>query len=264
MKRNCFLGMLLVCVGQVLAAPQTPQATQTIQYLSGFYVNLDESTRTACILDAKATRGKYYQQDTVTVPDAVFHGGPGTGGGQSGYTYRIMELGQRAFKGAQCKMLTFAMPSNVTVIGEEALDSLVNLSQDTLTLPASLDSLALSSIVLPEIKCIEFLGAVPPRCAVATQGDAVNPWTSLQVVTSPATVVIVPTGSLTAYRAAEGIGDYFVDIREHGQIPTDLPCSSLMSPAVPRKYLYRGQLVIENNGIRYTAEGKALENTGTR
>ncbi len=175
------------------------------------------------------------------------------GGTSTGKTYQVIALDKKAFYGAAATSVSFAEGSYVQWIGSLALANMVNLSQDTLTLPASLDSLALSAVVLPGIKYIEFLGAVPPRCAVATQGDAVNPWTSATEVTMPSVQVLVPEGAWSAYKAAAGIGDYFTCFQ--GETPTGVTEQEHAS-AKAYKVMQNGQLVIIHNGVVYDAQGR--------
>lgn len=256
--RKYDLLLLLWLIAPVMrATPQQQTAVQgPIQWINNVFYWLNEDY-TATILDSYQYGGKsYYQQETIEVLPTVFHGGPSVGGGQSGYTYRITELGQRAFKGAKCKTLTFAMPSNVMVIGEEALSNMPNLSQDTLTLPASLDSLALGAVVLPNIRYIVFLGTTPPRCAVAPGEDAFNPWTSASEITMPTVQVLVPEGTWSKYKEAKGIGDYFSCFQ--GETPTGVT-EAENTPTKACKVMRNGQLLIQKAGSFYTLEGQIVE-----
>lgn len=237
----------------VVAASAMPQENK--QKLGGYYVLLDNAQRTATLLDADYARpGKVYEQTELLVPVAVTLTGPSMGGDPVAIDYVITALGTRAFYNApNATAVTFAADSRVSRIETEALAQMPNLSQDTLTLPASLDSLALSAVVLPGIKYIEFLGAVPPRCAVATQGDAVNPWTSATEVTMPSVQVLVPEGAWSAYKAAAGIGDYFTCFQ--GETPTGVT-EQEHAPVRAYKVMQNGQLVIIHNGVVYDAQGR--------
>ena len=126
--------------------------------------------------------------------------------------------------------------------------------EDTLVLPASLDSLSLSAIVLPNIQKIVFLGSTPPRCAI-NKGSltAYNPWTSDNDGATPADIKIeVPKGASDAYKQAAGIGDYFTCFKQ--DTPTAMDnMREAVAPAT--KSLRNGMLIIERNGAYYDARG---------
>lgn len=253
--------LLLVCLfsGVAVFAMATPLIVQDTQkdywqYIDNVLYKCDYTAQTAIVSDLYAKYGMHYTQSHILIPASFVLQGIGTGDDYS-KTMQVIAVADNAFSGAECTSLSFAEPSNVKTIGGAALSNMPNLSQDTLTLPASLDSLALSAILLPEIKYIRFLGTTPPRCAVATDGDAINPWTSASEITMPTVQVLVPEGTWNAYKETKGIGDYFSCFQ--GETPTGIT-EMANAPAKAQKVMRNGQLLIEKAGVLYTVEGRNI------
>ena len=184
---------------------------------------------------------EYYSQTALVVPAefVLSSGGAsmGGGGGGSSKTYKVTALGEYAFRKAAASRLDFELPSNLRTVKAFALTQMQNLKgalvlpegvetiehdgiggtgmpTHKVVLPATLTELGLSAIVLTAADTLEFLGDVPPACATAESGDALNPWTSAAGATAKDIVVIVPDGRLAAYKAQKGLGDWFTGIRE--------------------------------------------------
>ncbi|MBO7501984.1 MAG: hypothetical protein J6T32_02060 [Paludibacteraceae bacterium] len=200
----------------------------------------------------------YYSQtnfvvlSTVTLPiqSASMSGGPSSGM----TTFKVVELGERSFENATCSTITFAAPSYVRAIRTRALINMSNMTTK-LTLPASLEHLDISSIVLPKIQEIEFLGTVPPTCDVNPGNkSAYNPWTESASNVTPSNIkVTVPVGSEEAYKGTAGIGDYF-DCFKTGGSGTGI-AETIATQSHARKVIMNGQMYILRDGHLYNALG---------
>lgn len=214
-----------------LALTMHATAIDTIQ-VDGIYYQLnDDQTATLIRLNASSK----YEIDNIVIPVSVT---------KEGREYPVVALGQGALRNTTASTITFAAGSQITTLGMQAFQGAVNVQElelpegirlipltgihnatatnpmqmKKLVLPATTDSLALFSICLPQLKTLEFKGAVPPR--IATKETATwtqNPWqisTTNVCNTTPNAVVIVPDGALEAYQNTAWIGDYFTTIVE--------------------------------------------------
>lgn len=216
-----------------VALALTMQATvlDTIQ-VDGIYYQLnDDQTATLIRLNASSK----YEIDNIVIPVSVT---------KEDVTYPVVALGQGALRNTTATSITFAEGSQVKELGTQCFQAAVNVQElelpegirlipltgihnatatnpmqmKKLVLPATTDSLALFSICLPQLKTLEFKGAVPPRIATkVTATWTQNPWqisTTNVCNTNPNAVVIVPDGALEAYQNTAWIGDYFTTIVE--------------------------------------------------
>ena len=196
----------------------------------------------------------YYPQTTLTIPSEIVLEIQAMSGGSSKVTLRVTGIGTNAFKNAKATSVVFAANSNVDSIGTLAFSSMANMT-GKLVLPASLKKLSVSSILLPNITEIEFLGKEPPKCE---EVGGYKPWTSASNGATPATIkVTVPEGYKDAYTGenAPGIGTYFDCLKGTATGITELE----NAPAKACKVMRNGQLLIEKAGVLYTAEGKVVE-----
>ena len=217
-----------------LALGMQAAAIDTIQ-VDGIYYQLNDN-QTAVVLPAQAPATKY-EIDNIVIPVSV---------AKDEVNYTVVELAKAAFRNATSSSITFAEGSQVTTLGMQCFQAAVNLQElelpegirlipmtgihnatatnpmqmKKLVLPASIDSIARLSICLPQLKVLEFKGAVPPRIntfTVATSGYTQNPWeinVNNACNTAKSAVVIVPDGALEAYQNTAWIGDYFTTIVE--------------------------------------------------
>ena len=179
---------------------------------SGLLYQLDTEASEAIILDwASMVPGQVYQQSALTVP-AYFEfkslGISMGGDSQSSNKAYVVEIGEKGFYGAKASSVEFADGSRVSIIRKQGLANMPNMA-GTLTLPASLTTLETSSVLLPGITKLVFLGTVPPDCLL---DGGYNPWTADGVATPADIEVIVPVGSLDAYKNKAGLGNYFTNI----------------------------------------------------
>ena len=252
---------------------------------SGIYFHCDEKTMEAYIQDLYPDAEEYYSQETFTVPTQIGISGLSISFDESGagadYVFKVTALGKKALCKATVKNLVFTEPSNVCVFKEEALSQLSKLT-GTLTLPSSLkviekkgifsgstggkmpvtklvipagiDSLGMSSVVLNQVKEIEFLGPTPPK--VYDDGNGVLPWTisKTSAYNTPKDIKITyPQGADEAYKNAPGISTYFTQLQSGTAIENT---KREASPAT--KSLYKGMLIIKRNGVKYTTTGQRL------
>ena len=215
----------------------------TIQ-VDGIYYQLNLETQTATLIQAQ-NDAKTYTNESYVIPVSV---------SKEDANFPVVALGRMAFRTSPAKSITFAEGSNVTEIGMQAFQRVINIKElvlpegiklipvtgihsdqdpatepmalEKLVLPASVDSLAMMSIVASNLAVIEFKGAVPPGCC-HKYIDATDyyqvPWQINAVhknLTSKECVIIVPKGALETYKAAPGIGDYFTTIQEKEDKPT--------------------------------------------
>ncbi|MBO6075423.1 MAG: leucine-rich repeat protein [Paludibacteraceae bacterium] len=200
----------------------------TIQ-VDGIYYQLNPETQTATLIRHDAN--SKYEIDDIVIPVSV---------SKDETFYPVVALGQGALRNTTAKTITFAEGSQVTELGMQAFQAAVNVQElelpegiklipltcihnatatnpmtmKKLVLPASVDSIARLSICLPQLKVLEFKGAVPPRINTFTTGSGYtqNPWevsTGHACNTAKTAVVLVPKGAVEAYRNTEWIGDYF-------------------------------------------------------
>ena len=207
-------------------------AKDTVQ-VDGIYYELDNRAQTATLI--RLNTNSTYEIDNIVIPVSVT---------KEGREYPVVALGQGALRNTTASTITFAAGSQVTTLGMQAFQGAVNVQElelpegirlipltgihnatatnpmqmKKLVLPATTDSLALFSICLPQLKTLEFKGAVPPRIATkVTATWTQNPWqisTTNVCNTTPNAVVIVPDGALEAYQNTAWIGDFFTTIVE--------------------------------------------------
>ena len=200
---------------------------------NGLYFELNNETQTATLIRLN-TSWKYEIEDIV-IPVSVT---------QEEREYPVVALGQGALRNTTAKTITFAEGSKVAELGMQAFQAAVNVQElelpegiklipttaihnatasnpmqmKKLVLPASVDSLCVMAMALPQLETLEFKGAVPP--SIATKETATwtqNPWqisTTHVCNTNKEAVVIVPKGALEAYKNTAWIGDYFTTIVE--------------------------------------------------
>ena len=152
----------------------------------------------------------------------------GGGGGELGFSetdYLAVEIGEKAFYGAEASNIVFDTDpsyeyaphtqliahggqSNIRIIRKQGLANMPNMA-GTLTLPASLKALEASAVLLPDITKLVFLGTDSPECML--EGDY-NPWMADGVATSKDVEVVVPDGSLASYKKRVGLGNYFTNM----------------------------------------------------
>ena len=200
----------------------------------GLYYEMDNRAGTATLIQAQNADQKY-EQDSIVIPATVVDGAR---------EYPVVALGRRAFYNTTAKSVVFAEGSNVKELGMQSFQAAVELLElelpegitlipssgihnaaannpmkmKKLVFPASLDSLSVISIALPQLETLEFKGAVPPSIATkVTTTWTQNPWqisTSHANNTAKTATVIVPKGALEAYQSTAWIGDYFTTIVE--------------------------------------------------
>lgn len=202
--------------------------------VDGLYYEMDNVARKATIIQAQNEAQKY-EQESIVIPAFVSEGGR---------EFPVVALARKAFYNSTAKSITFAEGSNVTEIGMQSFQAVVDLLElelpegikliptsgihnstvsnpmkmKKLVLPASLDSLAVMAIALPQLETLEFKGSIPPHIATkVTNTWTQNPWqisTTHACNTNKEAIVIVPKGSLEAYQNTAWIGDYFTTIQE--------------------------------------------------
>lgn len=221
MKKITLLSGAILLTGSMLAA-----ALDTVQ-VNGVYYQLDNGTQTASVIrkDAKSV----YTQEHILIPVTV---------SKDGKTYDVTAVGRAAFSKSTCLTIEFAEGSKVTEIGMQAFQGAVGIKElalpegvkllpmtaihgvganagmvlHKLTLPSTIDSLAVMSLQAAAIDTIVCNAAMPPHCALATGKDNVPslPFTSnnAEIRTPKAAKIIVPAGSEKYYKAEAG-WDYF-------------------------------------------------------
>ena len=209
--------------------------------VDGLYYEMDNVARKATLIPAQ-NDAKKYEQESIVIPAFV----------SDGYReFPVVALAKAAFQKSTASSITFEEGSNVIEIGMQAFQRVTNITElvlpegielipvtcihsdqdpatepmalEKLVLPASVDSLAMMSVVAPKLTTLEFKGAVPPGCChkyIAATDYYQVPWqinaakNGIGLLTKPECVIIVPKGALEAYQAAPGIGDYFTTIQE--------------------------------------------------
>lgn len=246
----------------------------------GLYYELNNLTHTATLIPAQNETGKYEQQ-SVLVPAVVTKGDA---------VYPVVALAKAAFRFSTVASIVFEENSNVREIGMQAFQRAINLKElelpegiklipvtaihsdqdpakeamslEELVLPASVDSLAMMSIVASSLKSIEFKGVVPPGCChkyIAASDYYQMPWIINNVhkhFTSQECMIIVPDGTLSIYQTAPGIGDYFTNIIEKKDVPTALSFSVSKESTV--KVIREGQLFIIRGDKMYNVAGQEV------
>ncbi len=208
------LAVVAVALGVVAQNSSKAPESKSDQYdaTSKLLYELDTETLEAVIKDwASLMPGQVYTQTELIVP-AYFEvkslGISMGGDSQSSKKVYVVEIGEKAFYGAEAASVVFADGSKVRIIRKQGLANMPNM-KGTLTLPASLKALEASAVLLPDITKLVFLGTEAPECML--EGDY-NSWTANGVATPKDVEVVVPDGSLAAYKKKVGIGNYFTNI----------------------------------------------------
>ena len=256
---------------------------------AGLYYLCDENTMEAVVIACRnAGEGYIYTQGTLTIPATVAVSGSslGSGGGsQSQQVYKVTEISEAALKDSWVQILSFAADSHVRVIRRQGLygikctgtltlpaslrvieeEGLYVKSKETslsfistLILPASLDSLGKSAIVLNKLQTLQFLGTTPPKCHYT---ESSNPWTAEDNATPDNITVTYPEGAYAAYNNCYGIGNYFTSFTGPDETPTGIDRYAGILPAGEdgaRKIVRNGQVLILRDGRFYTAMGQLV------
>lgn len=262
----------------VMALSMQAAAIDTIQ-VDGINYQLNDNN-TATVIPAQSPATKY-EIDTIVIPVNV---------AKDETNYPVVELAKQAFRNCTATSITFAKGSKVTELGMQAFQRAINLKElelpegiklipvtaihsdqdpakeamslEKLVLPASVDSLAMMSIVASSLKSIEFKGVVPPGCChkyIAASDYYQMPWIINNVhkhFTSQECMIIVPDGTLSIYQTAPGIGDYFTNIIEKKDVPTALSFSVSKESTV--KVIREGQLFIIRGDKMYNVAGQEV------
>ena len=218
-------------------------AKETIE-ADGLWYELDNRALTATLVPAQ-NDSKKYEQEVIVIPATI---------SANGREYPVVAVARAAFRQSTATSITFAEDSNVKEIGMQSFQRATNITelelpegikmipvtgihsdQDPATepmslkkliLPASVDTLAMMSVVASSLEEIEFKGSVPPGCChkyIAATDYYQVPWEINAVhqnFTPKECLIIVPKGALEAYQSAPGIGDYFTTIQEKESTPT--------------------------------------------
>ena len=248
----------------------------------GLYFELNNLAQTASLIAAQNTNKKY-EQESIVIPVSV---------SKNEIVYPVVALARGAFKQSTAKSISFAAGSNVKEIGTQSFQRVINLKElelpegiqlipvtgihsdqdpavepmalEKVILPASVDSLAMMSVVASGLKSIEFKGAVPPGCChkyIAATDYYQVPWQINAVhknFTSKECQIIVPDGALAAYKAAPGIGDYFTNIIEKKDVPTAIDQLSNDQKQMTSKVVRNGQILILRDGKTFTLTGQEV------
>lgn len=291
--RDIVFGLLLVGAASASAKPKEESFVH--KDASGLFFRCDPDTKTAVLIATQEKNQKKYRMEHIVVPATVTveEGNISTGGtSQSEQVYTVTEVDDNALKGATAYTITFAEPSSIVTLGERALydvwasgtltlpSSLRLIKREALyvvvgstaadyisrlVLPASLDSLCVSAIVLDRLQELVFTGAEPPRCEVLRQiTGARNPWTAEDAATSPDVKVTYPESAYDAYQKRFGIGDYFTCFKkEEPETPTGIEetlgaRSSSPAPedSAARKVLQNGRVTIIRGTRTYSLFGQ--------
>ena len=262
---------------------------------SGLYFRCDPNTMTAALIATQQKNAKKYRMESIVVPATVTveQGTISTGGtSQDEMVFTVTEVEANALKDATAYSITFAEPSSITTFGERALynvwvsgtltlpSSLREIKREAiyvvvgknaadyisrLVLPASLDSLCVSAIVLDRLEELVFTGTVPPRCEVLRQTTgAYNPWTAADACTDADVKVTYPEEAYDAYQKCFGIGNYFAAFKtEDPETPTGIGETDVLSGARSsspasnvRKVLQGGRVVIIRDNRAYNLFGQ--------
>ena len=283
---TCLLpAVVLLCMSVNTAVAQS----FTYKDEQGVYYLCDENTMEAVLIASQdASKGYTYKQSSLTIPAAitVSSSSLGSGGGsQSEEVYAVTEIGEEALKGSWAFHITFAdnshiriirrrgmynisctgtltLPASLRVIEEEGIyaKSAVSAPQfiSTLVLPAGLDSLGKSAIVLNKLQTLQFLGTTPPKCHYT---ESSNPWTADDNATPKDVQIEIPAGTDDAYSNRKGIGNYFSFFPGVPTGTEEMQDDAGLQPAAEdgaRKVLLGGRVLILRDGRFYTMLGRLL------
>jgi len=262
MKKAFLFIIVIALLATSHATADTQAVSSSLLRCDGLFYDCNITTLQAELAPSQTLKG-IYTVSGIVIPATIK---VSTGGGQTGgtgmaqgeVTYTVVCIGAQAFAGATATSIVFANPSNVATIKTLAFSNLPNLT-GKLVLPASLQTLELSSIILPGLTEIEFLGSVPPDCELSdADNGAYNPWTTLEASTSENITITVPEGAWEAYQDAPGIGDYFTCLRRDPGPGTG--CSDIQAD-MPRvqKTMRNGRICILRDGTYYDLQGQTVE-----
>ncbi len=271
-------------------------AAQTFEYkdASGLYYLCDDATMEAVVIACKDASADYeYQQNSITIPATITitRSSIGEQGAtQEDLIYKVSEIGENALKNAWAFSVIFAENSNVRIIRKGGMygigcsgtltlpASLRIIEQEgiyvkssakakqfisEIILPAGLEKLDISSIVLNKLQTLQFMGAVPPICETATGQTACNPFTAIGCNTPEDVTVLYPDGCFAAYKNAAGIGDYFTCFTDgEGGTTTDIGIAQNKGEkenTTAKKVMINGQVVIVRNGEYFSLLGNTIK-----
>ncbi len=289
--RNISISLLLLLT--VSAAGRAQSETFVYKDASGLFFRCDPDTKTAALIATQEKNAKKYRLESIVVPATVSveEGTISTGGTSQGVqVYTVTAVDDNALRGATAYRITFAEPSSIVTLGERALYDVwasgtltlpsslrlikkeavcVVVGKDAadyiskLVLPASLDSLCVSAIVLDRLQELVFTGAVPPCCEVLREGlGAYNPWTAADACTSPDVKVTYPEEAYDAYQQRFGIGDYFTCFKQEPETPTGVEtireAEGSSEDSVARKVIQGGRVTIIRGTRTYNLFGQGL------
>lgn len=285
----------IVCFLLAISAMSVSAQSFVHKDASGLYFRCDPNTMTAALIATQQKNAKKYRMESIVVPATVTveQGTISTGGtSQDEMVFTVTEVEANALKDATAYSITFAEPSSITTFGERALynvwvsgtltlpSSLCEIKREAiyvvvgknaadyisrLVLPASLDSLCVSAIVLDRLEELVFTGTVPPRCEVLRQTTgAYNPWTAADACTDADVKVTYPEEAYDAYQKCFGIGNYFAAFKtEDPETPTGIGETDVLSGARSsspasnvRKVLQGGRVVIIRDNRAYNLFGQ--------
>lgn len=295
--RDILAVLLLLGVAGVSAKPK--EEPFVYKDANGLYFRCNPDTKTASLIATQEKNTKKYRMEHIVVPAAITveEGTISTGGtSQGGQIYTVTEVDDNALKGATAYSITFAEPSSIVTLGERALydvwasgtltlpSSLRLMKREALyvvvgktaadyisklVLPASLDSLCVSAVVLDRLQELVFEGTVPPRCEVLRGGlGAYNPWTAEDACTEASVKVTCPKEAEESYRQQFGIGNYFTCFKKDDpETPTGVEeiedavvkrSSPASEDSVVRKVMQNGRVVIIRSNRTYNLFGQGL------
>ena len=288
------IGMLLHINSRSIAHKRAvgALAAQVYDYkdANGLWYSCNEATMEAVVISCQdKTAGYIYQQSAILIPAtvAVSSGSIGGGGGsETEKVFAVTEIGENALKDSWTFSIAFADNSNVRVIRKRGIYNVISVSGtltfpaslrvieeeglyvkssakaknfiSTLVLPAGLDSLGKSAIVLNKLQTLQFLGTTPPKCHYT---ESSNPWTAEDNATPDNITVTYPEGAYAAYNNCYGIGNYFTSFTGPDETPTGIDRYAGILPAGEdgaRKIVRNGQVLILRDGRFYTAMGQLV------
>lgn len=290
MQRGFLISILLLATVVVTGKPLSD--IFVYKDASGLYFRCNSDTKQAVLIPTQEKNAKKYRMTNIVVPATITvdEGTISSGGtSQVEQVYTVTELDDNALKSATAYSIAFEEPSSIATFGERALydvwvsgtltlpSSLRLMKREALyvvvgknaadfisklVLPASLDSLCVSAIVLDRLEELEFKGATPPRCEVLRQAmGAYNPWTAADACTDSEVKVTYPDGAFVAYQKCFGIGNYFVEFKSSDpETPSAVEETSReksdSSDAGAHKAIVNGRVMIIRGGRTYSLFGQ--------
>ena len=271
----------------LLVVAMLPAKADTFTYkdADGLYYLCNEETLEAVLIASQSADDDYvYTDDVIHIPATVTVSGSslGSGGGsESSRVYKVTEIGEAALKDCWAFTITFGSNSNLRIIRKQGLygisvsgtftlpEGLQVIEEEglyvkspnsaiqfvsTLVIPASLDTLGKSAIVLNKLQTLQFLGITPPKCHYT---DDSNPWTGTDTATPKDVQIQIPTGTDDAYGNRKGIGNYFSFFPETPTGTEEIARGADGSSAI--KVLLNGRVLILRDGRFYTMLGAPVE-----